>query len=114
MVRELEVNEEKKTIHVSTRPGFYGGLFDTTLKLIDPKDTAKELCGVFAFEDAVTGNQINALSKEVESLKKRMLLPDEIQRLVHLLKIHPSETRLDRRPTSDDVLADKPEAMIKN
>jgi len=68
MIRELEVNEEKKTIHLSTRPGFYGGLFDTTLKLIDPEDIAKELCGVFAFEDAVTGNQINALSLKRSSL----------------------------------------------
>ncbi len=114
MIRELEVNEEKKTIHVSTRPGFYGGLFDTTLKLIDPGDTAKELSGVFAFEDAITGNQINALSKEIESLKKRLLLPDEIQRLVYLLRTHSSETRFDGRPTSDDILASKLESILKS
>jgi len=114
MIRELEVNEEKKTIHVSTRPGFYGGLFDTTLKLIDAGDTAKELCGVFAFEDAITATQINALSKEIESLKKRLLLPDEIQRLVYFSRIHSSEIRFDGRPSSVDVLANKLESMLKN
>jgi hypothetical protein len=114
MVRELEVSEEKKTIQLSSGAGFTGGRFTTTLNLVDPADTARELFRVFSFEDAITSSQINALATENKLLKKRVLVPNEMERLVHLLRTNPSELRSDGRPTNDDLLADRLEAMLKS
>src|SRR3989442_488302 len=94
MFRELKVSAQEKSIHISTGAGPFGGRFDTILFLNNPSAAAEGLCDVFTFEDAITSSQISALSKENESLKKRLLLPTEIQRLVHVLRAHPVETGL--------------------
>jgi hypothetical protein len=66
-----------------------------------------------------TLNEILAKAKapliaEIESLKKRLLTADELRRFINLLKLHPSETRFDGRPTNDDLLVSRLEGILKN
>ncbi len=98
--------KEAKPFTISLMFGTSGGVFNFTF---DPTDENK------ANE---TLNEILRLAKapliaEIEALKKHVLLAEEIQRFATLVKSHPSEMRFDGRPTSDDLLVAKLEAMLK-
>jgi hypothetical protein len=98
--------KEAKPFTISLMFGTSGGVFNFTF---DPTDENK------ANE---TLNEILRLAKapliaEIETLKKRVLSAEEIQRFAALVKSHPNETRFDGRPTSDNLLVAKLEAMLK-
>lgn len=54
------------------------------------------------------------LLAEIETFKKRVLSPEEIERFIHLLNLSGTELKLDGKPTNDDLLIKKLEGMLKS
>jgi len=66
-----------------------------------------------------TLNEILRLAKapliaEIEALKRRTLSPNEIRHFVNLVKLYPTETRVDGKQTSDDLLILKLEELLRS
>jgi hypothetical protein len=99
--------KESKPFTISLTFGPSGGVFTFTIDPADKINVEETLNEILRLAKA-------PLVEQIEALKKRVLSDDEIQRLAHLLRTNSSETRLDGRPTSDDLLADKLEATLPN
>lgn len=97
--------KERSTYKISLVIGF--GSFDFTIDPTDQHRTTEVLNEVLRLAQA-------PLLAEIQSLKKRALSADEIQQFANLVKAHPRETRLDGRPTADDLLVKRLEEMLKN
>ena len=106
--------KERGLLRVQVMFGLSGGGFEFTLDLDDYNDVTKKITDITELMKRPLVGQINELSKENESLKKRVLSADEIQRLIGVLKMHPNEMRFDGRPTNDDLLVSKLEGMLKD
>jgi hypothetical protein len=105
MSQESGVNEAK-SFTISVMFGTSGGAFTFTLDPTDENNANEVLNEILRLAKA-------PLIAEIEALKKRVLSVEEIQRFATLVKSHPNEMRFDGRPTSDDLLVAKLEAMLR-
>ena len=91
----------------------YGLVKVVSIDLTDSKSIVEGVIKVLSLSDALTNERINALTQKIESLEKRALSADDIRRITHLLRAQSGEFRADGKPTNDDLLASKLEAMLK-
>jgi hypothetical protein len=110
MSSETEI-KAPRILRVQVMLGPFGGVHECSINLDDDEDVIQKINGLVELAKSPLVGRINALSIENESLKKRVLSTDEIQRLACLLKTHSTETRFDGRPTNDDLLVSKLESM---
>lgn len=111
--KQVQVSADNSNVQITVGPP-YGLVRVVNIDLTDSKSIVEGIIEVLSLSDSRTSERINALTQKIESLEKRVLSEEDVLRLVNLLRAHPSEFRSDGRPTNDDLLANKLEAMLKN
>jgi len=106
MSQEVQLREFR-TFTLTLSFGPYGGVFQFSIDPTDKEDLIKTLNEILQLAKA-------PLLAEIESLKKRALSPDEIQRFVYLLRQYSEERTLDGRPTDDGPLTARLERLLNN
>jgi hypothetical protein len=111
--KQVVVSEDNTNLQITVGPP-YGLVHILSIDLTNSKSIVEGMVQVLSLSEAHTNDRINALAKKVEVLEKRVPSEEDIRRLVHLLKTQSTEFRPDGRPTNDDLLANKLEAMLRD
>jgi hypothetical protein len=107
-------SKQGRFLNIDFAPMGIGFSYQLSLNLDDPGDVERKIVDLVEIGQAPLRAKIQGLTKENGLLKQRVLTPDEIQHLAHLVKAYPRETRYDGRATVDDALAAKLEGMLKS
>ena len=113
MKTETALKENELAVAVALNPFGFGGVCEFKLNLEDKQDVMRNIEGIVEAAKTPLFQRIGLLSKENETLKKRALSNEEIERFAILLKTHSNEFRADGRPTNDDLLVAKLQSMLK-
>ena len=100
-------------LNIGVAFGLSGGVRQFQINLNNPDDVVQKITEITDVVKAPLLQQIGKLTQEVESLKKRTLSVEEIQRLSRALIANSSEFRADGKPTQDDLLAKRLEVWSK-
>jgi hypothetical protein len=111
--KQVVVREDNTKLQITVGPP-YGLAHVVSIDLTNSKSIVEGVIQVLALSDAHMNDRISALAQKVDVLEKRVLNDDDIRRLIYLLKTQSTEFRPDGRPTNDDILASKLDAMLRN
>lgn len=110
--KQVVVNEDNTKMTINVGQGSHI-LKSISIDLTDSKSIVEGVIEALSLTQAFASERMNALAQKIESLENRVLSVDDVSRITHLLRTHSDEFRSDGRPTSDNLLVSKLEAMIK-
>jgi hypothetical protein len=110
--KQVVVSDDNTKMNI-TIGQYLGPVNVVNIDLTDSKSIVEGVIQVLSLSNACTNERINVLTQKIESLEKCVLSGDDIRRIIHLLRTQSEEFRADGRPTNDDLLASKLQAMLK-
>lgn len=111
MTDKINVTVAEKDRRITIGVGYAGYVREIGIDLTDAKSVVDGVVTAANLGDQLTQGRIAELAKRVEALEK--FSKEDLQYLARLVRMHPREFRPDGKPTSDDALADKLDALVK-